>query len=144
MCIKCVQNLSRSQDLLGEPQVQYEVLKLALKNTWDNAFANAKHLLRGSGVAEALPFDLERCEALSATLDVDTVPPKEICTIRQLAELGQEDLACYEVTIFTAMIFTGVEIFRKAISLFIPKLLEILLYPKILKTMAYILNICSQ
>ena len=93
-------DLSRSQDLLGEPQVQYEVLKLALKNTWDEAFASAKVLLRDSGVAETIPIDLERCDEFSATMDVDTVPPKEICTIRELAELGQENLACYEVTIF--------------------------------------------
>ena len=81
--------------------MEYEVLKLHLRDTFKEQLSNAKlNYLLQFGAEESYPLniDVEQCESLWPSMDVDKVPAKEICTIREKAELLETESTCYEVS----------------------------------------------
>ena len=107
-----------SRELFGEPEVDYEVIKLHLKDTLKEQLADAQvNYLRQFGAEESYPLniDVDQCETLKPSMDVDKVPAREICTIRQLSEFVGIESTCYEVrtainytrTIFQSFILLG-------------------------------------
>ena len=89
------------EDLIGNHDVEYEVLKLWLREKFNEQLSQAKLNFEhqfGDASSYPLEIDIDQCESLHPLMDVDEVPAKELCTIRQFAELAETESSCYDVS----------------------------------------------
>ena len=89
------------EDILGNREVEYEVIKLFIKNKIGEQVRQAKLNFEhqfGDESSYPLEIDIDQCESLHPSMDVDEVPAKELCTIRQLTEMAETESSCYDVS----------------------------------------------
>ena len=81
--------------------MEYEVIKLFIKNKIGEQLRQAKLNFEhqfGDASSYPLEIDIDQCESLHPSMDVDEVPAKELCTIRQLTEMAETESSCYDVS----------------------------------------------
>ena len=89
------------EDILRNREVEYEVLKLFIREKISEQLSQAKLNFEhqfGDASSYPLEIDIDQCESLYPSMDVDEVPAKELCTIRQLAESYRTESSCYDVS----------------------------------------------